>query len=105
MLQFTDYNVKASSQHFQDLLTPNVLQFTRKGKFRTLSDYQKYKTIKVKKHDGHKYQFKFELSLEETAMTQKYLYLKDFSTLPKNKTLLWICSVKRRKSKHLQTAK
>src|SRR5207253_2407381 len=30
---------------------------------------------------------------------------KDFSTLPKNKTLLWICSVKRRKSKHLQTAK
>lgn len=105
MLQFTDYNVKASPKQIPDLITPKILQFPRKTKFRTLSDYQRYKTLKIKKPDGHKYQFKFELSIEDTAMSQKYLYLKNFDTLPKNKTLLWICSVNRPKSRHLQTAK
>lgn len=105
MIQFTDYDVDAKISHQPpDLLTPHILQFPRKNRFKKLADYQKYKSIKVKKNDGHKYQFDFELSTEDTAITKNYLYQKSFTQLPKNKTLLWICSVRRPKSKNVNTA-
>lgn len=95
MFSVADYKVEVSKgENLTQCIVPKTLLLTRKNKYKELRDSQKYRTIIIKRPQGHKYKFEFELSTEDTALTTMYLYQKNFDSLPKNTVFLWVCSIK-----------
>jgi hypothetical protein len=99
MISVGDSDLNLSEEKLTQCIIPKTLLLTRKNKHKELKDAQKYRTIIIRKPESHKYKFEFTLSTEDTALTQMYLYQKNFSILPKNTVLLWVCSINVEKSK------
>jgi hypothetical protein len=100
MISVTEYDNKVSDkENLIQCIIPKTLLLTKKNKYTELRDPQRYRTVIIRKPGGHKYKFEFELSLEDTALTQMFLYQKNFTSLPKNTVLLWVCSIRKQKSK------
>jgi len=74
-------------------LTSTLLQFTRKKHHPRLLESQAFKSVDIEENNI-KYRIDFELSLEDTVKSPCYLNLENFDSLPENKLLIWICSVR-----------
>jgi hypothetical protein len=93
MISVGESDLNLSEENLTQCIIPKTLLLTRKNKHKELKDAQKYRTIVIRKPGSHKYKFEFTLSTEDTALTKMYLYQKNFTTLPKNTVLLWVCSI------------
>lgn len=73
-----------------------ALLLNRKHLYTNLRDSQRFKSVEVRRNPphGHRYRFDFELALPDTARTKMYLYQRDLSQVPRNKVLLWVCSLR-----------
>jgi hypothetical protein len=101
MISVADQDTEIShSENLPQCIVKKTLLLNRKGKYKELRDSQRYRNIIIRKPGSHKYKFEFELSVEDTALTEMYLYQKNFSQLPRNTVFLWVCSVRKKKSKY-----
>lgn len=101
MLSITDFDTKVpeiSAIEKSQFIVPKTLFLNRKNKYAKLHKLQSNRTITIRKPNSHKYEFDFEISLDDTGLTEMFLYQKNFTTIPKDIVLLWVCSVKRIKS-------
>ena len=80
------------------LLSSKILEFTYNNLYTELDDKQKNKEIIINHNDGNRYLYHFNLKLEDTSISELFLYLKSFETLPVKSCLLWICTYK---TKHI----